>query len=325
MKRLLPLLTFATALGACGDALLDARYRGEPLFSLGGKVASDGDQPDLDAPLRAAVFWLPYDPTTLGLAFAERTPIDDLDRIPGVAEGTRLVEQSAVSLDVRFPGVYEINVFAPPPDAARIGETPLRFGVVLLYADLDGDARMGDGERIGGATGQIVVYSDRAMGADDPQNPLDRAVAPGYLGVELPLRCGAEPPTYAPIEDFDARVGAPCAPETAAADCGVDGTCLLEDFDGPLPGGYCVLDKLAIADEYAPPDGIALIETERDGRELEAWYRVCDHSDGCREGYTCQTHVCLPALSPALVLDPTAEIQAVCARYHELERREVGG
>lgn len=310
---------------SCGDPLLDDGYRGEPLFSLGGKVASTGEQPDYDAPLRAGVFWLPYDPTTLGAAFAERTPIERLDRIEGVPEGAGLVEQGAVSLDVRFPGTFEINVFAPPPPAAKLGDGPLRYGVVLLYEDRDGDGHLGADERIGGATGQLVVYSDRPLAADAPDNPLDRAVQPGYLEVTLPLRCGAPPPAYEVDETYGARVGAACATETEAADCGPEGTCLLEDYDGPLPGGYCVLDDGAIPRDVDPPRTMRLVETERDGRELEAYYRRCGHTADCRVGYTCQGHVCLPALAPALVLDPTAEVEGTCAEYHEVERREVGG
>ena len=102
---------------------------------------------------------------------------------------------------------------------------------------------------------------------------------------------------------------------------------LLADLDGPLPGGYCVLedDAIDVRNGVEPPPTMARIETERDGRELEAWYRACASTAECRIGYTCQQHVCLPDGASPLVLDRTVEIEATCAEHHEIERREVGG
>lgn len=320
-----PALVAAAVLGAallgCGDGLLDAGYRGEPLFHFEGRVATDGSPLTATGPLRAGVFWLPYDPTTLDAAFAERTPIERLERLPGLAPGAALVEQDAIRVAVTFPGVFAINLFAPPP--AGLG--PVRYAVVLLYADADGNGRMGPGERVGGATSTLLMHAARALPADAAQNPLGEPIAPGYAALHLPLRCGAPPPDDAIDPVYGVRIGARCAPANAAADCGPGGACLLADLDGPLPGGYCVLPHEAIAPGEVAPPSMVLIETEHDGEELRAWYRACEASADCRDGYTCQEHVCLPADAPTLRLDPTAEIEAACAAFHEIERRERDG
>ncbi|MCA9539351.1 MAG: hypothetical protein KC620_10720 [Myxococcales bacterium] len=305
----------------CGDGLLDQQYQGEPMFTFAGQVASDGAQPVYVAPLRAAVFWLPYDPTQLGAAFAERTPIDRLDRLPGLDANAHLVEQATIAVAVRFPGVFSINIFAPPPAEAIATDARLRFGVVLLYEDRDGDERMTPGEVVGAAPRQLVLFADQDLAADDTHNPTGAALPAGYAAVDLPLRCGVPSPEYDLDPMLDVRLGAACTGDGMDA-CGALGTCLTADLDGPLPDGYCVLLKDDLPTTAQPPLTSALIETERDGNELEAWYRECMTSADCRPAYTCQQHVCLPAPAPALVLNGAVEVEAACAASHESESRQ---
>lgn len=316
------LAVFCAGAMSCGDGLLDDGYRGERLFQFTGKVATTGGNPAYAA-LRSGVFWLPFDPTTLGPAYAERTPIEGLGTLPGLPPDAALVEQSSIAVQVEFPGDFEINIFAEPPPEAR-GGRDLLYGVVLLYDDADGNGRYDEGEMVGAATAQMVVYAEQALTAANPDNTTDRPLDPGYALIELPLDCGATAPVFELDETYDVRVGAGCAPETAAADCGAGGTCLLEDLDSPLPGGYCVLDIDAIPPDTDPPETMVEVETERDGVELIAYYKVCSKSASCREGYTCQNDICLPRQPPALILDPRTEIQDACREYHEVEVRERG-
>ncbi len=317
-------LLLAASLGGCGDGLLDARYRGEPLFAYSGQLASSGAEPVYVFALRAGVFWLPYDPTAQRVPGTESTVIEGFDRIEGIAPDAALVEQASIAVAVRFPGYFDLNVFAAPPADVHTTADGLSYGVLLVYEDRDGDARFDVGELVGGGPSQLVYYARGSLAAD--ATPLARPVTPGYGLVELPLRCGVPLPEYPLDETYEVRVGAACTGEGDPA-CGPGGTCLLADLDGPLPGGYCVLDGGAIdvAGGVEPPETMALVETERDGVELEAWYRTCDATAGCREGYTCQQHICLPDGASPLLLDRTVEIEATCAEHHEVERREVGG
>lgn len=315
----------ALMVAGCGDGLLGQGYRGEPRFAYAGRLATSGGEPRSAHPLRAGIFWLPYDPTARWVEGSEATLIDGFERL-GLPASARLVEQRSISVAVAFPGDFALNVFADPPAEAHVAENGISYGVLLVYADRDGDGAFDEGELAGGGPSQMVYFARRAMAADDADNPLERAVAPGYGLIELPLRCGAPPPTYALDPTFDVRVGAACAGEGDPI-CGGAGRCLQADFEGPLPGGYCVLPESALPEaeaERAPPS-MALVETEKGGDELKAWYRACNSSAECRLGYTCQLDICLPDALSSLLLDAAIEIEATCAIEHEVERRQPGG
>lgn len=355
----------ATLATACGDGLLDDAYRGEPRFSYAGQMATGGGEPLYQNPLRAGIFWLPYDPTALAVEDSEATLIDaaGFARL-GLPPDAALVEQSSIEVAVAFPGYFAINVFADPPPEAYAADNGLSYGVVLIYEDRNRSGAFDEGELAGGGPSQMVYFARRALADDDPAHRLDRAVTPGYGLIELPLRCGAPLPTFEPHPDFDVRVGAACTDDAA---CGTEGECLRGDFDGVLPGGYCVLPEAALAeacaetcaadcaascaaecaedqspacldpcaDTCAPacavdceedgPAGMTLVESEKAGIELKAWYQACGSSAECREGYTCQQDICLPDLQSSLLLDREVEIEGTCAIEHEVERRQPGG
>ncbi|MEZ4434265.1 MAG: hypothetical protein R3F65_17815 [bacterium] len=318
-------LALALALVGCGDGLLDDGYRGEPRFTYAGQMATSGAEPIYTHPLRAGIFWLPYDPTALFAEGSEATYIDRFERL-GLPADKRLVEQRSIAVAVAFPGYFELNVFGDPPPAAHVAANGVSYGVLLIYEDRDESGAFDDGELAGGGPSQMVYFARRPMTLDDPANPLERDVSPGYGLIELPLRCGAPLPDYPLDPDVNARVGAACAGEGDPI-CGGAGVCLLEDFEGPLPGGYCVLPISALPEREADraPAGLTLVETENGGDELEAWYRACNSSADCRPGYTCQLDVCLPDQLSSLLLDRAIEIEATCAREHEVERRQPGG
>lgn len=316
-------LVSAVALTSCGPGLVDQPYIGEPIYTFYGSIASNGQALPGAGPLQAGVFWLPYDPTTLGPDYAERTPIRNLESVPGVSPGAGLIELGEISVAVDFPGQFEINIFGyPSPEAFRGGA--LLFGVVLLYEDRDLDTRYDEDELIGAATSQLLLYTERAMPHDDPNNPTALDLPAGYTEVRLPLPCGQA--LIGPVLDdvYDVVIGAACTPETEAEACGSAGVCFPEDLDGPLPDGYCVLPVEALVDDVEPSSGV-LVESEREGRSIEAYYQSCDSSQMCRLGYSCQNDTCLPEPEAALVLGSAIELEDACLEFHEVESRERGG
>ncbi len=113
--RWLCLLTLLT----CGDPVVEKGFRGEPRFSFTGEVATANSETTFEHALRAAVFWSVDGDTSLG---------------------AKLVEHSAISVAVRFPGLFEVNVFERPLDLAWAEpEADIRVGLVLVYEDLNGD------------------------------------------------------------------------------------------------------------------------------------------------------------------------------------------
>ena len=118
---LLPLI-----LAACGDPLVDADYRGQPLFAFKGQAFSFNDVRVTDAPIRVSLFWSPGGRT---------------DAPPG-----GLVEQTPASGAVSFPAAFTVRIFQPPAAELLVGD-PGAYGVaaVLVYQDNDGDGTLTPG------------------------------------------------------------------------------------------------------------------------------------------------------------------------------------
>lgn len=315
-------LALLPALG-CGDGLLGEQYRGEPRFSYAGQMATAGGEPIYTHPLRTGIFWMPYDPTAIALEDSEATLIDGFERL-GLPPGAQLIEQSSIAVDVAFPGYFELNVFADPPANVYVADNGVSYGVLLIYEDTNENGVFDEGELAGGGPSQMVYYARQAMPEGQADNPLERTVSPGYGLIELPLRCGEPLPTYEKEVGFDVFLGAACTDDAA---CGADGVCLQRDFEGVLPGGYCVvpIEVLPEVEADRATATMTLVETEKDGVELKAWYRACSSSAECREGYTCQNDVCLPDQLSSLLLDRDVRIEGTCAIEHEVEQRQPGG
>lgn len=278
----------------CGDGLTEAGYRGVPLHGFRGQVTSSSQQAEFTAPARAAVFWSP-------------------DRSTAITG--RLVEQGALSVDVRFPGVFSINVFAPPPDIAwRDPEDPIRVGLILIYEDFNGDGQFQRGELRGGAQNQVLLWVERPVAAAD--SPTGQALAPGFVDQPLPMLCGDQ---AAPREGPCAQLGAACA---ADADCGADGVCLAADDAGPLPGGYCTLPASAGCGGAA-----GVLREVHVANERRLYFRACETAIDCRvlDGYVCQDHACVRSGPAALMLDAALVPYPLCARDLELEGGIVEG
>jgi hypothetical protein len=279
---------------SCGDALVEQGYRGEALFQFTGQITTAGRTVDFEAPLRASVFWSPE---------VREAELDDA-----------LVEQAALSVAVRFPGIFEINVFEHPPALAWAEpDAGFRVGFVLIYEDLNRSGRYDAGELRGGARDQALLYVERPL--DAQVSPTGRALTVGFHTARLPMAC---PWLEAgELHDEDARLPAGCALPIGAAcasdaDCG-SATCQTQANATVWPGGYCTapLDTPSCAGLAPAHLGGALL-------------RPCEDADDCRliDGYTCAPGDtpalgCQPDAPSALVLDSSLTLAAICAEDEE--------
>lgn len=279
-------LVLGLALLSCGDAVVERGFRGEALFTFTGEVASVNSETTFDHPLRAALFW----------SADGRTALDG-----------PLVEETSIGVAVRFPGIFEINVFEPPPEVAWTDPAAdYRVGLVLVYEDVDGDGAFQPAELRGGARNIGLFYVERDIAAAD--SPSGVAMAAGFRAQRLPMHCMVAPTPGA--TGCSVPLGDPCATD---ADCMTDGVCLTRDEHHHWPGGYC-------AQRHNPggcnPAGARALRTETsEGVREDLWYRPCSTSNDCRvqDGYECEDGACLPGEPAAFVLDPMLEISPLCA------------
>ena len=136
----------ALALSACGDPLVDGRYRGEPLFTLSGTVIADEGvayEDWADGDVRISIEWSEWKGTE--------------------ARGGYDVEQ--LETLTSFPAQFEVNIYQPP-DLDALFWAPwlpgyeVAVGRPLLYLDRNQDGRwdVGSDEVIGGAFDTVLVY-----------------------------------------------------------------------------------------------------------------------------------------------------------------------
>ena len=299
-------LLFAATPISCGDPLTSAGYLGEPLFSFEGIIVSIlNDLPEQHS-VRVALGW--------SLGGTEPTHVNEL------------VEQDSVSVQVRFPAAFEVNIFYPPPSEFLEQESnAYGLAYLVVYEDRDGDEHFDAEEILGGAPSQVLVYAARDLPA--AQSPTKRPLPPGFHLIPVPAPCE-------PVQDFrtpvtcEVPVGSPC---TSNADC-QGGTCLDEIAGTEFPGGYCSLreDRLectppnAVAwplyDELGDPDEFMRRGQERNS-EYWWWFKQCVTTADCREseGYVCNLGwgACTPKVPAWLVIGDPFELPQVCYEYFE--------
>ena len=157
----------------CGDPMVGTDYRGEPMFAVDGRIASVKALPDelQDEQFLISVFWA-RDATTGGAP-------------------PELRQQPSVSARVGFPATFELVVFEPPQDTHFTSdELVYALGIVLVYADLDGDGilEISNGDRIvGGNLDSALLYASSDLTAAD--SPTGDALSTGFSLVELPVPC----------------------------------------------------------------------------------------------------------------------------------------
>lgn len=164
-ERLFALLLVLTA--GCGDPLTDAAYRGAPILKLDGQITTRGllSADLLDSDFAVSLFWAPDN------------------------SAPKLVEQSSVTTDVRFPSAFELRVFEPPTDT-HFGDADAAWvvGLVLVYSDANVDARYepnSDDEFVGGSLFRGLVYARSDIEASDA--PHGQALSAGFNVVDLPF------------------------------------------------------------------------------------------------------------------------------------------
>lgn len=257
----------AVALAGC-DPLVDAGYRGEPLFGFDAQIVSFQGLVSQGYDFRVSLFW-----------------VRDLS---ARLDPSLLSEQASVAVDIDFPASVAVNVFAPPTADQRVTGTTVGVGLVLVYEDRDRNGRFTPGlspsELVGGAPYEAVVYvPDEAALASAP---FDDDLAVGFQTVRLPLGCAPE----TGLALCDVPLGAACADDAA---CGPGpGTCLHEIDGASWPDGACAVDIL-VSSCLAPSD--AALTTNADG--TEAWWIAGCSGGDCRAGYRCDPDLlgCVPA------------------------------
>lgn len=288
-----PYLLALLALTACGDALVTYDYQGEPLLSVSGRIGDFRYAADDEETLRASVFW-----------WQDDRPQPDV---------TELVEQEGVATKVTFPATFEINVFTPPPLEALDTTRPFQIGTVLVYADVDQDGLLSEGELRGGATMFAIVFAPNPIPA--ARSPSGEALPRGYSIVRLPLPCGMQLELEPPGEQCGVPLGAACDED---GDCGA-GWCLLADDFVEYPGGMCVLDFSRSG--CVPSNAVVdVLFFEDEFVERDVYLPMCGKQSDCREGYECLLAMgaCVP-LEPFFVdLFPSFEPMPFCLA--DLER-----
>ena len=295
------MLTCILSLLSCGDPLATGEYLGEPLFSFEGIIVSILDDLPEENSVRVALGW--------ARGGTEPTDVNEL------------VEQDSVSVQVRFPSAFEVNIFYPPLEDF-LEDTSQAYGLayLLVYEDRDGDEHFDADEIIGGAPAQVVVYAARDL--EPEESPTKRSLPEGFHLLPVPAPCiPFEDEPFA--ESCSIPVGAACESD---ADC-AGGTCLGELAGTEFPGGYCSLreDRLncvpqdsitwPLYDELGDPDD--MIENG-DGDDLEHWwwFKRCNSSEDCRqeEGYTCNLGwgACTPKVPAWLVIGDELSMPEVC-------------
>lgn len=146
------------ALGAgCGDPLAGGDYKGDPLYEISGVIYADADIAPPTRGVRVTILWGPSD--------AE----DDWGG-------------ASIGLATTFPSRFDLQVFAPPPNAN--GATPMGLGLSVgspvLYVDNDGDQAYNRDvdDVVGGAADALLVYTWEEGAVFDSAEAF--LVEPGY-------------------------------------------------------------------------------------------------------------------------------------------------
>ncbi len=286
MKNIIMIFAFLTA--SCGSPLVDSSYRGEPLYHFEGIIFSVLEDIPEEGKTKVALGWSRTEPDRF-----------DLDLV---------TIQDSVSTHVRFPSVFEINVFYPPdPSFLSSLDTPWALAYLLVFEDHNDNGDLDEGEFIGGAPEQALIYTPTDLEARD--SPTGQFLPAGFHLVPMPMPCELMPSVEG--EDCGVQVGRPC---TTNADCGV-GTCLREMDGIEFPGGYCSMPADFSPDGCIPDGGIEMY-VGIDDNEQAWWARSCESNEDCRmdEGYWCDlaAGACVPKFPVWLVIERDLDFPAFC-------------
>ena len=285
-------LTLLVAAAGCGDPLVDSSFRGEPLFSFTGQMATFQGLGSPEGDVRASLFWGAGD---WGVPAAD------------------LMEQDSVSASLEFPSKFSLTVFHPPEAGHLPGGEPYGVAALLVYDDKDRDGRYDAGDRLmGGSENRLMVYATRDLRASD--SPIGQPLERGFRLLPVPQYCERVPPEFDDEDDLcGVDVGAPCRQDS---DCGAEGHCLTEVEDLSFQGGYCTLlahnncwdEDDEDETEFEPPWEE---DEDHEDAEFDFVYKPCATDSDCRvdEGYICHGgfRACVP--DEPVFLDLHADFQ----------------
>lgn len=179
---------------SCGDPLATGEYLGEPLFSFEGIIVSILDDLPEENSVRVTLGWAPGGTEPTGF--------------------NELVEQDSVSVQIRFPSAFEVNIFYPPLDDF-LEDSSQAYGLAYLvvYEDRDGDEHFDADEVLGGAPSQVIVYAARDL--EPQESPTRRSLPQGFHLIPVPAPCLA----------FDTDFGDPACTVPIGAECASDSDC----------------------------------------------------------------------------------------------------
>ncbi len=164
------LLSLLAPLG-CGDALVNASYRGEPIFVVQGRIES---------------FTAPA-----GIRFEDYTVLASLFWVTDLDSQGALVEQPSVSAQVAFPATIELRVFeAPRPEHFLVLAEGVKvaFGALLVYVDVDRNGRYSEGDRLIGGSGRTgLLYAEQEIPLGT--GPINVFVPAGFSVRQLDVLC----------------------------------------------------------------------------------------------------------------------------------------
>jgi hypothetical protein len=270
----------------CGDALVTKEYRGDPIFTIEGRITDVRYEFRPGERLQASIFWSLTGDTTIDPA--------------------QLVEQTAVAVRVTFPSAFKINIF----DTPEVGsERPYWLGQIMVYEDEDQSGSLSPGELRGGAAYSALLFATRELSREE--SPTGLPLPSGFTIVNLPLPCEV-PGTVPPLPggaDCDVPVGAPCLSD---GECG-SGVCLDSDGYITFPGGYCSLSE---GSGCVPANGqLGYFYVPPESEDVTGfYYQSCISSEQCREGYECFSYVnaCLPKAPVFIDIFPEFTLLPLC-------------
>ena len=288
MKALMVLLTLFAL--SCGSALVDTHYRGEPLFHFEGIIFSVLEDIPEEGKTKVALGW-------------SRTEPDHFDL-------NQITIQDSLSAHVRFPSVFEINIFYPPESAyLETLDTQWALAYLLVFEDHNDNGELDEDEFIGGAPDQALIYTPETLEAES--SPTGQLLPEGFHLVPMPMPCEFLPDITG--QDCGVDLGTACQ---TSSDCGV-GTCLREIDGLDFPDGYCSLQIDWSANGCIPAGGI---EIDVGIHESDGWWaKRCHSNDECRvdEGYACDlgAGACLPKFPVWLVIERDLDFASFCHDY----------
>lgn len=271
----------AVALGAvlaagCGDALVDAAYRGNVLFSFTGNVMGSTDAVESGEAIRIAVFWSSQGPRAMGTQ--------------------DLVEQPSAAQQARLPFSFTLNLFDTPPAAQLFtpaGGSPYALGQLFGYPDRNHNGQRDSEEPIVAASSsRALLYASETMSQD--KSPTGQAIPGGFHLIFASIPCGPKPqqPPPAPTNSgCPASLGQPCTSDEQCA----PGVCI-RDFLAPWPLGGCVLADPPPAD-CGPPRVMRVAQPGPMATQVY-WIKSCMSDADCGRPFPYQCDLALGACLP---------------------------